>query len=75
MSFLIYALGALLLFSSVVMILLVLIQRGRGGGLAGAFGGMGGQSDLGDLCWRAGHYDANDSGREREGHRSGIAGR
>jgi len=29
------------------MILLVLIQRGRGGGLAGAFGGMGGQSAFG----------------------------
>ena len=29
------------------MILLILIQRGRGGGLAGAFGGMGGQSAFG----------------------------
>ncbi|MEM8680374.1 MAG: preprotein translocase subunit SecG [Planctomycetota bacterium] len=29
------------------MILLVLIQRGRGGGLSGAFGGMGGQSAFG----------------------------
>ena len=29
------------------MILLVLIQRGRGGGLAGAFGGAGGQSAFG----------------------------
>ncbi|HEY1602650.1 MAG TPA: preprotein translocase subunit SecG [Pirellulales bacterium] len=29
------------------LILLVLIQRGRGGGLAGAFGGMGGQSAFG----------------------------
>jgi len=29
------------------MILLVLIQRGKGGGLAGAFGGMGGQSAFG----------------------------
>ena len=32
---------------SLFMILLVLIQRGRGGGLAGAFGGMGGQSAFG----------------------------
>ena len=29
------------------MIILVLIQRGKGGGLAGAFGGMGGQSAFG----------------------------
>jgi preprotein translocase subunit SecG len=29
------------------MILLVLVQRGRGGGLVGAFGGMGGQSAFG----------------------------
>ena len=43
----VYILGALLLFISVMMILLILIQRGRGGGLAGAFGGMGGQSALG----------------------------
>ena len=32
---------------SIFMILLVLIQRGKGGGLAGAFGGMGGQSAFG----------------------------
>lgn len=44
---LVFCLGALLLFTSVIMILLVLIQRGRGGGLAGAFGGQGGQSALG----------------------------
>ena len=37
-----------LLFSTAVfLILLVLVQRGRGGGLAGAFGGMGGQSAFG----------------------------
>ena len=29
------------------LIVLVLIQRGKGGGLAGAFGGMGGQSAFG----------------------------
>ena len=33
----------LLFLTSVFLILLVLIQRGRGGGLAGAFGGLGGQ--------------------------------
>jgi len=38
---------ALLLFSAVFLILLVLIQRGKGGGLAGAFGGLGGQSAFG----------------------------
>ena len=32
---------------SVFLILLVLVQRGRGGGLVGAFGGMGGQSAFG----------------------------
>jgi preprotein translocase subunit SecG len=37
----------LLLVTSVFLILLVLIQRGRGGGLAGAFGGLGGQSAFG----------------------------
>src|SRR6187399_1878976 len=37
----------LLLLTSVFLILLVLIQRGRGGGLAGAFGGAGGQSAFG----------------------------
>ncbi len=37
------ALGAVALF----LILLVLVQRGRGGGLAGALGGMGGSSAFG----------------------------
>jgi preprotein translocase subunit SecG len=37
----------LLFLTSAFLILLVLIQRGRGGGLAGAFGGMGGQSAFG----------------------------
>ena len=32
---------------SLFLIALVLIQRGRGGGLAGAFGGAGGQSAFG----------------------------
>ena len=47
MSFLIGTLSFLMLAVSLFMILLVLIQRGRGGGLAGAFGGMGGQSAFG----------------------------
>ncbi len=38
----------LLLFSvSIFLILLVLVQRGKGGGLTGALGGMGGQSAFG----------------------------
>jgi preprotein translocase subunit SecG len=37
----------LMLLVAVFLILLVLVQRGRGGGLAGAFGGMGGQSAFG----------------------------
>lgn len=42
-----FLLGTLLLLTSLFLILLVLIQRGRGGGLAGAFGGAGGQSAFG----------------------------
>ena len=34
-------------FASVFLILIVLLQRGRGGGLAGAFGATGGQSAFG----------------------------
>jgi preprotein translocase subunit SecG len=37
----------LLFFSAIFLIVLILIQRGKGGGLAGAFGGMGGQSAFG----------------------------
>ncbi len=37
----------LLGLSAVVMIILVLLQKGKGGGLAGALGGMGGQSAFG----------------------------
>jgi preprotein translocase subunit SecG len=47
MPFLIGTLALVLTIISLFMILLVLIQRGRGGGLAGAFGGMGGQSAFG----------------------------
>jgi len=37
----------LLLLTAIFLIVLVLIQRGKGGGLAGAFGGLGGQSAFG----------------------------
>ncbi len=40
-------LGVGLFSTALFMIVLVLIQRGKGGGLAGAFGGMGGQSAFG----------------------------
>jgi preprotein translocase subunit SecG len=39
--------NVLLILSSLFLILLVLIQRGKGGGLAGAFGGAGGSSAFG----------------------------
>jgi len=42
-----YLLGWLLGFTSLFIILLILVQRGRGGGLAGALGGLGGQSAFG----------------------------
>jgi len=42
-----FLLGFMLVGTSIFLILLVLIQRGRGGGLAGALGGMGGQSAFG----------------------------
>jgi len=41
------ALNILLLVIGLFLILLVLIQRGKGGGLAGAFGGAGGSSAFG----------------------------
>jgi preprotein translocase subunit SecG len=40
-------LNILIVLLSLFMILLVLIQRGKGGGLAGAFGGVGGSSAFG----------------------------
>ena len=40
-------LAILLPILSIFMILLILVQRGRGGGLVGAFGGGGGQSAFG----------------------------
>ena len=40
-------LNVVLLLTSLFLIVLVLIQRGKGGGLAGAFGGTGGSSAFG----------------------------
>lgn len=37
----------LMVISALFLIVLILLQRGRGGGLAGALGGMGGQSAFG----------------------------
>ena len=42
-----YVFGILMFVAALFLILLVLVQRGRGGGLAGALGGMGGQSAFG----------------------------
>jgi len=42
-----YVTMALLTLCGVLLILIILLQRGRGGGLAGALGGMGGQSAFG----------------------------
>jgi preprotein translocase subunit SecG len=46
-SFWHYFFGIVLFLTSLFLILLVLVQRGRGGGLTGALGGMGGQSAFG----------------------------
>ena len=46
-SILHYLAGISMFLVSLFLILLVLVQRGRGGGLSGAFGGMGGQSAFG----------------------------
>jgi preprotein translocase subunit SecG len=37
----------ILILTAIFLIVLILIQRGKGGGLAGAFGGAGGQSAFG----------------------------
>ena len=47
MGFVSGLLNVLLVISSLFLICLVLIQRGKGGGLAGAFGGVGGSSAFG----------------------------
>lgn len=39
--------GIVMFLTALFLILLVLVQRGRGGGLSGALGGMGGQSAFG----------------------------
>jgi preprotein translocase subunit SecG len=43
----VHLLNTVVLLIGLFMILLVLIQRGKGGGLAGAFGGSGGSSPFG----------------------------
>ena len=47
MSFLFYTTIAMFIFVCLFMILLILIQKGRGGGLASAFGGAGGNTAFG----------------------------
>ena len=47
MTFLFWTALVLFIFVCLFMILLVLIQKGRGGGLASAFGGMGGNTAFG----------------------------
>src|SRR5436190_8860081 len=42
-----YLFMSLLMPLSIFMVLVILVQRGRGGGLTGALGGMGGQSAFG----------------------------
>src|ERR1700761_7008271 len=42
-----FLMKSLMFLTATFLILLVLVQRGRGGGLAGALGGMGGQSAFG----------------------------
>ncbi len=46
-SFLANALNLTVILAGLILIGLVLIQRGKGGGLAGAFGGAGGSSPFG----------------------------
>ena len=40
-------LNIVVIFLSLVLMFVVLVQRGKGGGLAGAFGGVGGSSPFG----------------------------
>lgn len=42
-----WALGSLLVFTCFILVLVILLQKGRGGGFAGAFGGAGGSSAFG----------------------------
>ncbi len=47
MGFLMYLTMTLFIIVSVFLVLLILIQKGRGGGLASAFGGAGGNTAFG----------------------------
>ncbi len=47
MSLLPFFLNLIILVGGIFLMGLILIQRGKGGGLAGAFGGMGGSSAFG----------------------------
>lgn len=47
MGTLAFVLQILLLLAGLFLMMIILLQRGRGGGLAGAFGGAGGQSAFG----------------------------
>jgi preprotein translocase subunit SecG len=47
MSWISSILNLLIILVSLVLMFIVLIQRGKGGGLAGAFGGAGGSSAFG----------------------------
>src|SRR4051812_43421137 len=47
MNYILYAMATLFVLTCGFMILLVLIQKGRGGGLASAFGGAGGNTAFG----------------------------
>src|SRR2546428_14189905 len=51
MGFLFYLVTSLFIFVCFILILLVLIQKGRGGGLVSAFGGMGGNTAFGSKTW------------------------
>lgn len=42
-----HLLNAVIVIIGLLLMLIVLIQRGKGGGLAGAFGGVGGSSPFG----------------------------
>jgi preprotein translocase subunit SecG len=43
----VHTINALILLIGIFLMMVILIQRGKGGGLAGAFGGAGGSSPFG----------------------------
>src|SRR5437870_9319424 len=47
MTILVYTVNTLFVVVAIILMLLVLIQKGRGGGLASAFGGVGGHTAFG----------------------------